>query len=171
MTVSRWVILRTRNVLDKSCRENQTHILCSITFFFRKSLRLWDNVKKCGARGATNDVTIWRKRVTCWINKATCTHAHTHARPSTHTNMQYLLLFHSNNDSWTRLDVTLYVHCLSCYFLRIIVKLCAWQIWAVRYRRLEIRNGGNSIQQRNANRCKISTCSTPLTLFCYVSGQ
>jgi hypothetical protein len=56
----------------------KTHILCSITFF-RKSRRLWDNVEKCsGDWGATNDDTIWRIRVVCWISKATCTDAHAH---------------------------------------------------------------------------------------------
>jgi hypothetical protein len=29
--------------------------------------------------GATNDVITWRIRVTCWINKPTCTYAHAHA--------------------------------------------------------------------------------------------
>ena len=36
-----------------------------------------------GARGATNDVTIWRIRVACWINEATC--MHTLTRPGTRT--------------------------------------------------------------------------------------
>jgi hypothetical protein len=46
-----------------------THILCSITFF-RVSCHLWDNVEKYGgARGATNDVIIWRIRCACWISK------------------------------------------------------------------------------------------------------
>ena len=27
---------------------------------------------------ATNDVTIWLKRVACWISKATRAHAHAH---------------------------------------------------------------------------------------------
>jgi hypothetical protein len=59
-----------RNVLDKS-----THFMYN-NFFFRKSSRLWDNVDKYdGARGVTNDVTIWRIRVVCWISKATRTHA------------------------------------------------------------------------------------------------
>jgi len=39
MAVSRWILLRMRNVSDKSCRENKRHILYSITFF-RKSCRL-----------------------------------------------------------------------------------------------------------------------------------
>jgi hypothetical protein len=67
----------------------KTHILCSITFFFRKSCRLYDNVGKFFRAGqATDD------------NKCICalragyprlqTHAHTH-------NMYYLLTFHCNN--------------------------------------------------------------------------
>ena len=47
-------------------------------------------------------------------------HIHTH----TQTNMLYLLLFHSNNDSGTRLNITLYIHCLSC---SICISFCtAW---------------------------------------------
>jgi len=46
MIVSPPVLLRMRNVSDKSCRENQNTILCWIHFFFRKSCRLWDNVEK-----------------------------------------------------------------------------------------------------------------------------
>jgi len=34
----------------------KTYILCSVTFFFRKSCRLWDNVEKyCKAWQATDD--------------------------------------------------------------------------------------------------------------------
>jgi hypothetical protein len=99
MTISRWILLRTRYVLDKCCRENRdTHFV--FNSFSRKSCRLWDNVEKCGLkRGATNDVT-WRIRVQCWISKVTCTHAracthapgHKHesacARAHTHTHTQ-----------------------------------------------------------------------------------
>ena len=63
-----------------------THILCSTTFCFRESRRLWDNVEKyCGARRVTNDVTIWPIRIACWISKVTCTHAHEHAHAFGHT--------------------------------------------------------------------------------------
>ena len=46
-----------------------------------------------------------------------CPRARAHActRAHTQTNMEYLPLFHSNNDSRTHLSVTLYVHCQSCY--------------------------------------------------------
>ena len=97
-------------------------------FFFRKWCRLWDNVEKYGgARGATKDVTTWRIRVAGWISKATCTHAHAHtlghsrARLRTHTqrnkqtcNTYYF--FMATVVTWTRLNVTLYVHCLSYFF-------------------------------------------------------
>ena len=66
----------------------KTHILYSITFF-RKSHCLWDNVEKCGGdRGASNDVTIWRIRVACWISKSTSMHAHVHAHTSGHPHVR-----------------------------------------------------------------------------------
>ena len=56
------------------------------------------------------------------VHKSSCkvhAHAHTtgqmHACARTHTNVQYLLFFHGNNDSRKHLEVTLYVHCLSWY--------------------------------------------------------
>jgi hypothetical protein len=60
--------------------------------------RLRDNVEKCGgARGATNDVTVWRIHVACGISKATCTRtytptrscAYTYARMHTQTDIYY----------------------------------------------------------------------------------
>ena len=103
--IHRQILLRMRNAGDKSCREIQ-NILCSITFF-KKSCSLWDNVEKYdGARGATNDVTIWRIRAACWISKATCTHARAH--------MHKYVIFIAFPRQWsrTRLSVTLYVHWL-----------------------------------------------------------
>jgi len=48
------VILRTRNITDKSCRENQnTHFI--LNNYFQKSCRLWDNVKKYGGAGEAID--------------------------------------------------------------------------------------------------------------------
>ena len=46
-----WEMFQTK-VVEKI----QTHILCSVTFFFRKSCRLWDTVEKyCTAGQATDD--------------------------------------------------------------------------------------------------------------------
>jgi hypothetical protein len=70
-----------RNVSDKNCRENQnTHFM--LNKFSPppppENRATYENVEKYGgARGATNDVTIWRIHVACWISKATCTRTHT----------------------------------------------------------------------------------------------
>jgi hypothetical protein len=108
MIISRWILLRMRNVPDKIVEKIKTHILCSKTFS-RKSFHLWDNVEKYGrARQFTDDNIIRRMRFACWITKAT------------HTHSQYvILLFHSNNCYATRLRVTLHVRCLFCFFLRL----------------------------------------------------
>ena len=50
MTIYHWILLRMRNVLNKSCRQNQnTHFMFSN--FLRKSCYLWDNVSKNVAHG------------------------------------------------------------------------------------------------------------------------
>jgi hypothetical protein len=39
--------LKTRNVLDKCCRESQTHVLCSITLFLKNRFVyeiMWENM-------------------------------------------------------------------------------------------------------------------------------
>ena len=101
MTISRWILVRVRHVLDKFVLKIKTHVLCWI-IFFRKSRGLRDDVEKCGgARGATDDVTIWRIRVACWVSKATCTHSH--------RQIVILTAFPWHNDSWTRLNVALCV--------------------------------------------------------------
>jgi len=52
------------------------HILCSVTFFFRK---IEPFMRKCGKnileRGRPQ-MTIWRMRIAYWIPKATNTHTH-----------------------------------------------------------------------------------------------
>ena len=75
MIISRWILRKMRNFVDKSCRENQnTHFMLS-NFFFRKLCHLWDNVEKCGrTRQATDDNIIRCMRILCWIPKATHTH-------------------------------------------------------------------------------------------------
>jgi hypothetical protein len=90
MTICHWILLRIRNVLDKTVEKIKTHILLSKLFFFQKSHPLWGNVKKNVMKEEViNDVTIWRIIVACWISKATHTHSrkriHKPTLPSTHT--------------------------------------------------------------------------------------
>jgi hypothetical protein len=63
-----------RNILDKSCRENQNTHFMSDNFFF-ENLAVYEMMLKKygGASVAINDTTIWRMRFGCWISKATCT--------------------------------------------------------------------------------------------------
>jgi hypothetical protein len=57
-----------RIVLDKRCRENLIHILCSITFS-ENPCRLWDNKGKYGAAGqAIDDIMLSRKDAICMLD-------------------------------------------------------------------------------------------------------
>ena len=94
MTISRLILLRMRNVSNKSCREHQD--TCFISYiFFRRWCRLWDNVEEYGAERP--QMTI-RRRVACWINKATCAQVHsrvctpttTHTHTHTHTHAIFI---------------------------------------------------------------------------------
>jgi hypothetical protein len=51
MLISRWILLRMRNVSDKNCRENQNTFYVQY-FFFLKSCCLWNNVEKYGRAGS-----------------------------------------------------------------------------------------------------------------------
>jgi hypothetical protein len=124
-----------RTVLDKHCWGNQnTHVLCSITFL-RKSYRLWDIVKHfSGATEAGNDNAIWRICVEFWISKATCAHAHSHAhapghpRTRAHKEIRTIYCFSTATMvSGTHLNVALYVHCLYCYTFLLVLWISKMQ--------------------------------------------
>ena len=72
-----------------------------------------------GARGETNYVTTWPIRVACWLSKSTCTRPRTRAPTRTHarshTEIYNIYCFSTvTTVTRTRLNVTIYVHCLSC---------------------------------------------------------
>jgi hypothetical protein len=46
MTISRWILLRMRNVSYNSCRENQNTYFMYNKFLLRRSCLLWDNVEE-----------------------------------------------------------------------------------------------------------------------------
>jgi len=94
----KWEMFQTK-VVEKL----KTHILCSVTFFF-KSCRLWDNVESMVERESPQ-MAIWRMRIACWITKATNTHS------------EYAILIVFSNatvSARTHPNVTLYPLCLSC---------------------------------------------------------
>jgi hypothetical protein len=126
-------LLRMRNVLDKLVEKVKPPISCWVNFFFvRKSHRLWDNVGKCsGDSGATNDVTIWRIRVACWISRLyghmpkhtpTRSDIHMHARTRKHAHTdQYVILIVFPQQQWFRERASMlrytYIACLVIHFL------------------------------------------------------
>jgi hypothetical protein len=73
--ISRSVLLRMRDVSDKSCRENQnTHFVLINSFFFFENCPvyeiLWKNITEWGRP----QMKIWHMPIACWIPKATNTH-------------------------------------------------------------------------------------------------
>jgi hypothetical protein len=81
MTLSSWNQLRTRNVSNKGCRENQnTHFM--FNNFFPKIATVYKLMSKNMVKSDRPQVTIWR-RVAYRISKATrprpCIYTHTHA--------------------------------------------------------------------------------------------
>jgi len=85
-----------RKVSRKSCRENQSHILSPITFFFfEKSCHFYDNVEKYGRARQVTGGNIIRRRKDARIP------TRTHCCPTAKT------------VTLTHFRVTLYVHSLS----------------------------------------------------------
>ena len=97
LIMSSSVLLRMRNVLDKSCRGNQnTDFVFSTVFSSRKSLRLWDNVEKYFRAG----------RAQMTIPKGTNTHS------------EYVILIAFPLQQWLhgRFSVLRYTHII-CFVL------------------------------------------------------
>jgi len=72
--ISRSVLLRTKNLSDKSCIENKnTHFCIQSHFFSGKSCFMLENVEKCGTADEATDNN--NTRIACSITKATNTHS------------------------------------------------------------------------------------------------
>ena len=70
---SRSVLLRVRNVSDKSCRENQnTHFVFNNAWFGNRAV--YEIMCINNAEQDRAQMSIWRMRIACWIPKATNTH-------------------------------------------------------------------------------------------------
>ena len=75
MTISRWILLRMRNVSNKICRKIHNEHFMFNKFFFCESCHLLDNVERYGtARQATDDSITQCMCSARWITKATDTH-------------------------------------------------------------------------------------------------
>ena len=124
--ISRWILLRMRNISYKCCRENQnTRFMFSN--FFSENREVYEIMSKNEVEPKRPQMAI-RWRVACWISKATRAQAHAiaraptftymraHARTGLHTEICKNCCFSTATMvSWTHLSVTLYIHCLSCF--------------------------------------------------------
>jgi len=73
MMISRWSLLRVRNIPDKICRENKITILCSITFFFTENLAVCEVMRENTVVLDRPQMAVRRVRFGCCIIKATNT--------------------------------------------------------------------------------------------------
>jgi len=96
--ISRSVLLRMKKVSDKFVVDIKTHILCSITFF-KKNRAVYEIMWK---NTVWPQRTLWRMRIACLITKA----KHTLTIPNTHCFSTATMV------AGTRLNVTLYIHCI-----------------------------------------------------------
>ena len=74
MAISRWLLLRMRNVWDKVVEKFEIHFVLN-NFLFLRDMRLWDNVEKYGRARLSTDGSVWRMCFACWISKAINTHS------------------------------------------------------------------------------------------------
>jgi hypothetical protein len=102
MTISRSILLRMRNISDKSCTENQGKFYVQVNFFIRAVYEtMWKNLQSDQPQ-----MTMWRMRIGCWIPTVRNTHS------------EYVMITASPMQQHlqkTRFNVTLYIHCLSCF--------------------------------------------------------
>jgi hypothetical protein len=98
-----------RNVSVKTRRENQnTHLMINNFCSFWKSYRWWGNVEKYGTAGqTTDDNTVRRMRLACWINKAT----------DKQSGYVTVIAFPVNNGNANAPQYYVILHCCSCSLL------------------------------------------------------
>jgi hypothetical protein len=154
-----------RNVSDRICRENRnTHFIFNNVSFFRKSCNLWDNVEKYSISGQATDDNMAHAH--CVLD--TYGYKHTLRTRNTYCFSTASVL------ARTRLNVTSYVHCLSCWskfcqlknsistgeMLRPLTELCAIHICAVM---IEVRSSLTPWSHLHANYIYCTWLYTVLT--------
>ena len=103
MIISLWILPKMKNVSVKRCRENQNTRFMFNNFLFPENHAICEIMWKSMVEPDRPDMNIIRRmHIACWITKATNTH------------LEYNTYWFSTATvvSWTRLNVTLYLHCL-----------------------------------------------------------
>ena len=131
MITSRWILPRTKNILNKSYSENQNIFSVHKRFFFFRKSCLCEIIYTYLVKPERPQMTIWR-HVACWINKATCAQAHAGSRrpihpltqpslspPHTEKICNIFCFFKAKVITRTQLHVPLYTHCLYSFAWRL----------------------------------------------------
>jgi hypothetical protein len=103
----RSVLLRMRNISDKSDGERKNYVFLFNNFSVRKSCHLWDSEEKYIKAGRATDDNMANAH--CMLD----TQGYKHKLSICNTNCFYMISILV----WTRLTVTLYVFCLACHSL------------------------------------------------------
>jgi hypothetical protein len=74
MIIACWILLRMRNVSDKSCRGNQnTYLTFNNPIFFFENRAVYEIMWKNIMEPEKPQMTVWPMRFVCWITRATHT--------------------------------------------------------------------------------------------------
>jgi hypothetical protein len=64
-----------RNVSERFVEEIKTHILCSVIFFSFENRAVYEIMWRNVVEPVKPQMTIWRRRIACWMPKAINTHS------------------------------------------------------------------------------------------------
>ena len=138
MTISRWILLSMRDVLDESCRENQnTHFMFNFLFiylfFFVEHAAVYGIMSKsvvepegprmtspCGACALHVGYARLHARMNTPTRPGTHTHLHAHEHARTHTQICNTYCFSTAKIIRVRASVLRYTYiaCLVCYHFK-----------------------------------------------------
>ena len=111
MAISRWILLRTRNVSDKIVKNIRTHTFYGqqfVVFFPPKIVFIYETMWKNIVESDRPQMKIRRMRFACCVSQSTNSHSGCAIRTYCFSTTTMVTL--------TRLIVTLYVQCLSWCF-------------------------------------------------------
>jgi hypothetical protein len=116
LIISRSILLRIRNVSDRSCRKNQ-NTRFMFTNYFLENLAVYEIVWN-------NTIQTDRPQMTVQYGACAFLHA-VYLTLQVHTQNTYACCFSTATIvTRTRFNITLYLHFLSCYYLLDEEKIC-----------------------------------------------
>jgi len=102
--MSRSVLLERKTFQTKVVDNFETHVISPVRFFFLENRAISEILWKNNVKRGRSQLTMGRIRIACWITKAT------------DANSEYVIIIVFSTATVvarTRLNISLYVHCLS----------------------------------------------------------